>query len=504
MLDECGLKVVSASIHSADTTQDGHLDTTSSVFRVVDVNSRQWSKDEAPPRPVDTASSEEPMLERVRQQIGERLSAMLAPGNYPLLTSRLAAGNWTPLKRERQPRARGDGTAPPEIALLDLAAVGKSLIEMQTAVAEMWRKFASVHTPQLLDGAAAASVSTDVWLDGFAKFQLFRLRLAAGLTEDGVTRRDLELGPSLGEGGFGVVRLARHVIVDGSWYAVKLIPRVTGSTPAETEQAHRIKMERDVLLKLSHQAREGGKASSDLFCRLVTSWEDDTHLYLVMPAALGGELFQVLEAFGRMDEGSLKFYVACIVLGLQHLHSLGVVYRDLKSSNILLTSYGYPMLADFGFATFATPDTPLYKPCGTPEFVAPEVANRQGYGTAIDWWSLGIVMVHSLTLTTPFTDPGGSTQLTLQNICDGKCTLEPSNHYSRFAGSATVSIIEALLQPDPAQRLGSHLLGAEVRVHPFFWGLSWDDLQDRKIKPPHETHCAEKARSLTSQMVRGS
>ena len=62
---------------------------------------------------------------------------------------------------------------------------------------------------------------------------------------------------------------------------------------------------------------------------------------------------------------------------------------------------------------------------------------------------------------------------------------------------ATVSIIEKLLQADPAQRLGSHLLGAEVRVHPFFWGLAWDELESRQITPPHVAHCEERALQRT-------
>jgi len=118
-----------------------------------------------------------------------------------------------------------------------------------------------------------------------------------------------------------------------------------------------------------------------------------------------------------------------VVLGLQHLHLLGIVHRDLKSSNILLSAQGWPMLADFGFATFATPETPLYKLCGTPEFVAPEIARGLSYGTAVDWWSLGIVMCHCLTLATPFEDPSGDAGKTIQNICDGRLDTAVRQHF---------------------------------------------------------------------------
>lgn len=92
--------------------------------------------------------------------------------------------------------------------------------------------------------------------------------------------------------------------------------------------------------------------------------------------------------------------------------------------------------------------------------------------------------------------------------------MPESRHYKNFCSETTTDMIEALLQassrrmsspvatrwldspptysglstpqPDPAQRLGSHLLGAEVRVHPYFWGLSWEDLEARKVVPPHK------------------
>ena len=91
-----------------------------------------------------------------------------------------------------------------------------------------------------------------------------------------------------------------------------------------------------------------------------------------------------------------------LVLALEFLHSHSVVYRDLKPENILLDRDGHVRLGDFGLAKTgvrgATEGTRSL--CGTPEYVAPEVLHKLGYGTAVDWWGLGTIL-HELLVGTP-------------------------------------------------------------------------------------------------------
>lgn len=120
-----------------------------------------------------------------------------------------------------------------------------------------------------------------------------------------------------------------------------------------------------------------------------------------------------------------KFYGAEIVLILEFLHEQeGVAYRDLKPENLLLDAHGHIKLVDFGFAKrvgnrefilfsqlnyknslsdnskFYLGET--YTLCGTPEYLAPEVIQSKGHGTAVDWWALGILMYEFLTGYPPF------------------------------------------------------------------------------------------------------
>jgi len=230
-------------------------------------------------------------------------------------------------------------------------------------------------------------------------------------------------------------------------------------------------------------------------------------LQLVMPAVLGGELFHLLEEYGRMEEPAVVFYTACLTLALEHLHSHGIAYRDLKSENVLLTggfsspAAGWPVLIDFGLANFAR-DANLTTFCGTAAFVAPEVAASSAYGVAADWWSLGILICQCLTLSTPF--EGVNPKATIDNVLhnrrvDGPC-LDDSGAGSEVSPNA-LKMIDALLQPDPAARLGGALRSHEVRVQPFFWGFDWSALQRREVPPPHADYTSVRGREVEASFA---
>ena len=133
-------------------------------------------------------------------------------------------------------------------------------------------------------------------------------------------------------------------------------------------------------------------------------------LYFVLEYCPGGELFTHIGRNKRLTEKHTRFYTAEIASALGHLHSLGVLYRDLKPENILLDAKGHIKLADFGLSkedvhrSFGVTNSF----CGTPEYIAPEVieggdiSKGGGHGTAVDWWSLGMVVYEMLTGLPPW------------------------------------------------------------------------------------------------------
>ena len=84
---------------------------------------------------------------------------------------------------------------------------------------------------------------------------------------------------------------------------------------------------------------------------------------------------------GKLPERHARFYGACLILALQHIHSRGIIYRDLKLENVMIDALGYIKIDDFGFAKGLQGDSErTYTMCGTPQYMAPEMLKAVGYG----------------------------------------------------------------------------------------------------------------------------
>ena len=251
--------------------------------------------------------------------------------------------------------------------------------------------------------------------------------------------------------------------------------------------------------------------------RLVSSAHDAETLRIVMPAYLGGDLSHLVDANAHLRgiaEPAAQFYAGCLVLALSKLHEMGVVYRDLKPENVLLSANGWPVLCDFGLVAFlgdgaskygslgsadsgretsatdpdAIPHT--YSMAGTPEFMAPEIIAGTGHDTDADWWSLGVLIGELTTLHTPFNDPEAEDPNEMYtNILQGKY-VQTFKKERRRLNERTSAFIDDLLKVDTAMRLGGRRRGIEsMRVHAFFWGLAWEALEQQQLEPPHKEYC---------------
>uniref|UniRef100_A0A3P9PYD3 Serine/threonine-protein kinase Sgk1-like n=1 Tax=Poecilia reticulata TaxID=8081 RepID=A0A3P9PYD3_POERE len=241
----------------------------------------------------------------------------------------------------------------------------------------------------------------------------------------------------IGTGSFGKVLLARHR-KQGGYYAVKALDKQT--IIKRNEQRH-VMVERSVLLKgLKHPFLVG----------LHFSFQTPKTLYFVLDFANGGELFYHLQREGSFPEPRAAFYAAEIAAALGYLHSLSIVYRDLKPENVLLDSEGHVMLTDFGLCKEGVAVGGItHTFCGTPEYLAPEVLLGQPYSLAVDWWGLGAVLFEMLS---------------------GLVSLTGLSFASLFSASLT------------------HWIGlrplSELKEHQFFASINWDDLIARKVRPP--------------------
>ncbi len=166
-----------------------------------------------------------------------------------------------------------------------------------------------------------------------------------------------------------------------------------------------------------------------------------------------------------------RFYAAEITCALGYLHTFNIIYWDLKIENILLDANGHIILTDFGLRKeklkFGDKSDEMTMICGTPECPAPEVLSKQEYSYSVDWWCLGVVTYEMMYGVPPFYSLHKKLQL-----------------HSHITSSAQ-NLLKRLLQKDKVARLGSGTGDDEdIKAHPFFRSINWDDLFHKRLEPP--------------------
>ncbi|XP_065346677.1 ribosomal protein S6 kinase alpha-5-like isoform X1 [Cloeon dipterum] len=288
---------------------------------------------------------------------------------------------------------------------------------------------------------------------------------------------DFELLKVLGTGAYGKVFLVRKVggKDSGSLYAMKVLKKATIVQKKKTTE--HTKTERQVLEAVRQ---------SPFLVTLHYAFQTEAKLHLILDYVSGGELFTHLYKREHFTEEEVRIYVGEIVLALEHLHKLGIIYRDIKLENILLDRDGHIVLTDFGLSKEFLPDDKdqrAYSFCGTIEYMAPEVVKggSDGHDIAVDWWSVGVLTYELLTGASPFTVEGEKN--TQPEISKRILKTEPP--IPKHLSPATCDFIAQLLVKDPRKRLGGGPTDAdELKQHAFFEGLDWSLLAQKAIKAP--------------------
>uniref|UniRef100_A0A8C2FYF6 Ribosomal protein S6 kinase n=1 Tax=Cyprinus carpio TaxID=7962 RepID=A0A8C2FYF6_CYPCA len=290
-----------------------------------------------------------------------------------------------------------------------------------------------------------------------------------------VGMENFELLKVLGTGAYGKVFLVRKISGHdkGKLYAMKVLKKAAIVQKAKT--AEHTRTERQVLEHIRQ---------SPFLVTLHYAFQTQTKLHLILDYVSGGEMFTHLYQRDHFSEDEVRIYVGEIILALEHLHKLGIVYRDIKLENILLDSDGHVVLTDFGLSKEFLEEEKerTYSFCGTIEYMAPEIIRgKAGHGKSVDWWSLGILMFELLTGASPFTLEGERNSQSEVSKRILRC--EPP--FPSIIGPLAQDLLRKLLVKDPHKRLGSGPRGAEeIKSHAFFKGLNWSDLAEKKVQSP--------------------
>lgn len=249
-------------------------------------------------------------------------------------------------------------------------------------------------------------------------------------------------------------------------YALKVLRK---DNIINRNQVEHTKTERSVL----------GYASHPFIVGMKMAFQSKDKLYFVLDYCAGGELFFQLGKIGKFPENRAQFYAAEIVCAIHYIHELDVVYRDLKPENVLLTSDGHIRLTDFGLSKegITNSSSGAHSFCGTPEYLAPEILRRVGYGRAVDWWGTGALLYEMLTGLPPF-------------YCQDRAKLfekikNDELQYPPLVSQPARHLLQGLLTKDPTKRLGSGPTDAEeIKCHSFFSNIDWVRLANGAVNPP--------------------
>lgn len=205
-------------------------------------------------------------------------------------------------------------------------------------------------------------------------------------------------------------------------------------------------------------------------------------LYFILDYCPGGELFYHLKNEGCFSRNRTMHYVAEISSALDYMHSMGIIYRDLKPENLLIDEQGHMRLADFGLCkrtVTAEGEKKAKTFCGTPEYIAPEILlgqEKKAYGKEVDWWALGTLLYEMLSGLPPFYDKK-------VNLMYRKILHDPLRPHARVPPDA-FALVQQLLERKPASRLGSGPDDmAKIKAEPFFETLDWAVLDRRGYTP---------------------
>ena len=309
---------------------------------------------------------------------------------------------------------------------------------------------------------------TQLGIDQVSPQKTFQNAVKTGITCKGIDESssickldELEKVGLIGVGGFGVVHLVQDSF-SKKHYALKSVRK---DIVVWHKHEHQIQAE----LKIMKLVRQ-----SNFIITLFKTFKDRYQVHFLLEAAMGGDLFHYMSNLPHaLPNNQAMFYAACVIEGLNHIHSFEIVYRDIKPENLIITKQGYLKIADFGLSKYLPGHAKTFTLCGTPEYLAPEIILGRGYDTSVDWWSVGILIYEMLTKVPPFV---GSPEM----VCEKILTKQPK--FSYLVSKEARDLITQFLNKNPSDRLQKR---EQIMNHSWFDNFDWISLRNCTMQAPY-------------------
>uniref|UniRef100_A0A8B9GZK1 Serine/threonine-protein kinase PLK n=1 Tax=Astyanax mexicanus TaxID=7994 RepID=A0A8B9GZK1_ASTMX len=264
----------------------------------------------------------------------------------------------------------------------------------------------------------------------------------AQVVVDPKSGRSYTKGKLLGKGGFARCYEMTD-LASSRMYAVKVIPQSRVSKPHQRE-----KITNEIELHKTLQHKHVVKFSHH--------FEDQDNIYIFLELCSRKSLAHIWKARHTLTDPEVRYYLRQIISGLKYLHNKGILHRDLKLGNFFVNENMELRLGDFGLAAkLETVEQRKKTICGTPNYLAPEVLNRQGHGTESDVWSLGYP---SLNISHFF-------------FTAGEGTLTPA-----AVAEAAKKVLTSCLSTMPTASKNPPCL---EKPQPFLWVSKWVDYSNK-------------------------
>ncbi|CAD8101305.1 unnamed protein product [Paramecium primaurelia] len=280
-----------------------------------------------------------------------------------------------------------------------------------------------------------------------------------------ITLKDFVFVKCIGVGGFSRVYMVKKKS-NGRFYAMKLIDK---EFILQNKKQGIVQNERDIMTVLDHP----------FIIKLEYAFESKNFIVFVLEFCSGGELFWQLRQVKRMTEDQARFYFTEICLAMFYLHSLSVVYRDIKPENILIDIDGHIRIADFGLSKpNMNEDDYAYSFCGSPEYMAPEMLLKVGHNVQVDHYCLGALLYELVTGLPPYYSR--DTDEIYESILNEELTFPEKLNLS----SDIKNLLQGLLCKQPSERLGANKGLTELLTHSWFKDVDLVSILQKQVPPP--------------------